>query len=165
MSAIKVIAGDFPSGDYIYSEWEAAIEGIATPTRVDLAGNIEKIEKLTEEQSTRLGRAAGLGVAGALVAGPVGAIVGGLLGGKRTQVCFLIEMKDGKTLTATSAPEIYAKIFSAKNKMKADIKLKEPSAQPKDEGTGGGTAPAWLATLFVTLLIALILFAMSKGNW
>lgn len=62
--------------------------------------DIQSIEVKTEEEAHRIARTAGWGVAGALVAGPLGAIAGGWFGGKRKDVTFCLTLKDGTQFIA-----------------------------------------------------------------
>lgn len=56
--------------------------------------------------------AAGWGAAGALVAGPVGAIVGGLLGGRGESVTFVTKFNDDKTMMGQVPKKIWIQMLS-----------------------------------------------------
>lgn len=60
--------------------------------------DIEDIRPLTEQDFTSGTGMIGWGVAGAVVAGPLGAIAGGVLGGKKNDVVFGLKLKDGRKL-------------------------------------------------------------------
>lgn len=62
------------------------------------------------EPSRSLGSALGWGVAGALVAGPVGLLAGLWLGGKEEEATFLATFKDGRKLLAITDGKTWSKI-------------------------------------------------------
>ncbi|MFP3409920.1 hypothetical protein SB757_35455, partial [Pseudomonas sp. SIMBA_065] len=67
--------------------------------RISLA-RISDLRLASLESSRSLGSALGWGVAGALVAGPVGLLAGLWLGGKEEEATFLATFKDGRKLMA-----------------------------------------------------------------
>lgn len=100
---MKVMSGDFQEGGAIYW-WRGffgGIKGVAVSTSFFGTAKYKKnqvssVEVLTSENATSVA-GAGFGIAaGALLAGPVGAIVGGMLGGKSSKQVAAVTFADGK---------------------------------------------------------------------
>lgn len=90
MAQVKVIGGDICKGAWQFtgmfgkvSMWRSTPDHLWAGERIDLSADVERIEQLTEESVKRLAGTAGWGIAGALIAGPLGAIGGMLLGGNK----------------------------------------------------------------------------------
>lgn len=58
----------------------------------------------------RLGGTVGWGVAGAALLGPIGLLAGLLLGGKGKDVTFILKLKDGRKMLATTDSKTFTKI-------------------------------------------------------
>lgn len=74
---------------------------------------VSEFKDLTVENvnsSKNIKRAIGLGVAGALLLGPVGVIAGYLLTGNDTEVTFMATLKGGQKLLAATDDETYQDI-------------------------------------------------------
>jgi len=68
---------------------------------------VSSVEVASEEDTRTVGRTAGWGIAGALVAGPLGAVAGGILGGKKNTVTFICKLKDGRRFVGVMKKKQY----------------------------------------------------------
>ena len=121
--SFKVIAGDFHSlttynSSSILKEKKliAAIvsdDGNNRVEEINLKGNIDKIEVVTEESKKKFIGAAGWGLVGSAALGPVGLIAGVLAGGNKKEICFVCYLKDGRKFMAFSDPTVYQEFVAA----------------------------------------------------
>lgn len=109
---IRVMGGDVPPGEWDYNG------GMMTPDpksgRVEclsLMGEISKLEIQTQDSVKELGKALGFTIAGALIAGPFGAVAGYLASGSRKEVCVLCVLKDGRKFVAVMDQRIYQQML------------------------------------------------------
>lgn len=115
--SFKYIAGDFPQGTTASGMFGQLMLNLpakamfAAPETVPLAGNIHSIDILTEENKNKLVGKAGWGLVGLAVFGPAGALAGLLLGGKKKEVSFVCELKDGKKFIGTADPQTYKRLL------------------------------------------------------
>ncbi|HJU70362.1 MAG TPA: SHOCT domain-containing protein [Paucimonas sp.] len=136
MAGIEILAGDFPLGR---AEFGFGIlvfpkktkQGFTTDVVVKPGETICAVQITTEVEASRLGKAAEAGVAGGLLLGPVGLVLGGLLGAADKQkktVTFSCELLDGRRFLGKADTAVYAKLeaFAFKNKGKA-------AASPKSD--------------------------------
>lgn len=112
MAKIKVLAGDFLQGD---AEYLAGTLTLVTPLYpwpgVSLKQtDISHMEIASEAPTTRMENALGLGLAGALVLGPVGAAAGLMFAPEHKEVTFLATLKDGRKLLAATDDKTYQTI-------------------------------------------------------
>ena len=109
----KIVGGDFPKNTNFQDVFGRIvltnIEGWSSKETI-LNNNIEKIELMTEEKAKSFLGAAGLGIVGGLVLGPLGALAGVLAGGNKKEICFACYLKDGKKFMAVSDAKTYQKI-------------------------------------------------------
>lgn len=116
MAKIKIHAGDFPKGTA-----NAHFGGIAFPWK---AGDgwtgegisfkeIAHLETASEESVKKLGGTVGWGVVGATLLGPVGLLAGLLAGGRKNEVTFVCEFKDGRKMLATTDSKTFTKMQAA----------------------------------------------------
>jgi hypothetical protein len=114
MAKVKVLAGDFASGEYTgsaYSKWGIVVlVHLGKPT---LKMQIASIEQLTQEKVKRLAGTAGWGIAGAALLGPLGAIGGMLLGGNKTEISFVCTGRDGKKFMGLTDAKFYQQLVAA----------------------------------------------------
>ncbi|WP_133365703.1 hypothetical protein [Qipengyuania sediminis] len=113
MGTINVHAGDWKKGKGSYGlgvfllprplGWEK--ESINSK-------HLTEVEVASEESVKRLGGAAGWGVAGAVLLGPVGLLAGALLGGRGKDVTFIARFRDGRKFLATTDSKTFIKIQS-----------------------------------------------------
>jgi len=115
MGKIKVHAGDFLDGDnycgpaaFLLITKEHRFWGEKIPLT-----ELETVEIATEESVRKLGGAIGLGVASAILFGPVGLLAGLLLAGKKKKVTFVAKFKDGRKLLATTDSKTYIMLQAA----------------------------------------------------
>lgn len=107
MAKIKVIAGNIDKGKY---EFMITDMTKTFGSKVQLSNNIDRIETLTEQDVKKLAGTAGWGLAGAALLGPLGAIGGMLIGGKKKEVCFACYLKDGQKFMAITTQKIYQQL-------------------------------------------------------
>lgn len=112
MATIKVLAGDFLQGN---GEFRFGILTLVTPLHpwpgISLKhSDIKRLEVASEASSTNLEGALGLGLAGALVLGPVGAAAGLMLAREEKEITFLATLKDGRTLMGATDDKTYQRI-------------------------------------------------------
>jgi len=125
MSKFEVIASpDFQNGGVFVvgtialrhkTETEPALFGTTTPRtyKYNVADDVQLVELQTEESVRKLSGAAGWGLAGAALGGPVGLLLGALLGGRRRdKVCFAATMKDGKRFLALADQSVYRQFLA-----------------------------------------------------
>lgn len=115
MAKITVHAGDFLKGDSQFSFGSLVLRteahsfvGEAIPI-----SQLESVEVAREESVKKIGGTIGWGAAGALVLGPVGLLAGLLLGGKKKEVTFVANFKDGRKLLATTDSGTFTKLQAA----------------------------------------------------
>ncbi|MCP1446679.1 hypothetical protein J3D54_005811 [Pseudomonas sp. GGS8] len=104
MAKIIVLAGDFPQGDGEYHSGTITLKTALKP-RLGKSFSVSEFKDLTVQNTDcnkNIKSAIGLGLAGALLLGPVGAIAGYLLAGKNTEVTFMATLKDGGKLLAAT---------------------------------------------------------------
>ena len=76
--------------------------------------DLERVELQTEESIRTLSSAAGWAAAGLVLGGPVGAVLGGLWGGRgKKELCFAVYLKNGQKFLAVGTPEEYQRLAAA----------------------------------------------------
>ncbi|RAS26117.1 MULTISPECIES: hypothetical protein [unclassified Pseudomonas] len=112
MTRLTVQSGDFLQGEGEFRNGSLTLKTPRSPSpgeRISLA-RIADLRLASLESSRSLGTALGWGVAGALVAGPVGLLAGLWLGGKEEEATFLATFKDGRKLMAITDGRTWSKI-------------------------------------------------------
>ncbi|WEK29730.1 MAG: hypothetical protein P0Y58_23010 [Candidatus Pseudomonas phytovorans] len=112
MTRLTVQSGDFLQGEGEYRNGSLTLKTPRSPSpgeRISLT-RISDLRLASLEPSRSLGSALGWGVAGALVAGPVGLLAGLWLGGKEEEATFLVTFKDGRKLMAITDGKTWSKI-------------------------------------------------------
>ena len=112
MAKIIVLAGDFPQGDGEYHLGTITLKTAFKP-RLGKSFSVSEFKDLTvqnTESNKNIKSAIGLGIAGAMLLGPVGAIAGYLLAGNNTEVTFMATLKDGGKLLAATDGDTYQDI-------------------------------------------------------
>ncbi|KJK19738.1 hypothetical protein ACIOVF_18560 [Pseudomonas sp. NPDC087612] len=112
MTRLTVQSGDFLQGEGEYRNGSLTLKTARSPSpgeKIALT-RITDLIVANQESSRSLSSALGWGVAGALVAGPVGLIAGLWLGGKEEEVTFLATFKDGRKLMAITDKKTWSKI-------------------------------------------------------
>lgn len=113
MANINVLAGDFLQGGGEYRGSTLTLEtalhpwpGINIPV-----GTIKTLELASAISGTRVENAIGLGLAGAMFLGPVGAAAGVMLANTETEVTFWVTLKDGRKLLAAADDRTYQRLL------------------------------------------------------
>ncbi|UVJ42739.1 hypothetical protein NVV94_19355 [Pseudomonas sp. LS1212] len=112
MTRLTVQAGDFLQGEGEYSNGSLILKTNTNPNAGEKIA-LTRIKEMTianQESSKSLGSAIGWGMAGALVAGPIGLIAGLWLGGKEEEITFVATLKDGRKLMAITDVKTYTKM-------------------------------------------------------
>lgn len=109
LGRINVLAGDFKKGNesqYVHGKFLMKNEGRFTREDI-LPSQIEKLELATEESVVSIGGAAGWGIAGSVLLGPIGLLAGLVLGGKGKDVTFICVFKDGRKFMGTASAGVF----------------------------------------------------------
>lgn len=119
MANIKIHAGDFSKGKGNISimlgmvsfsgAWQPG-DGFAAKINTFSGDDIDEITLATEDSVKKIGGTVGWGAVGALALGPVGLLAGLLLGGKGKDVTFVLKLKDGQKMLATTDSKTYTKL-------------------------------------------------------
>lgn len=119
---MEIHAGDFPkktqlvvSGNHarLALPWQAG-DGWGSGQKVELTkATVAELAIANEESVKKFGRAAGLGLVGGLVLGPAGLIAGALVGGRKKNVTFILELVDGRRMLATVDSSTFTKLQGA----------------------------------------------------
>lgn len=112
MTRLTVQAGDFLQGEGEYSNGSLTLKTAKSqfPGEKIALNRIKEMSVANQESSKSLGGAIGWGMAGALVAGPIGLIAGLWLGGREEEVTFVATLKDGRKLMAITDTKTYSKM-------------------------------------------------------
>lgn len=111
----KILSGDFPESTQLQEVLGKFTLNKLVGWKIEKIGlndNIERIELMTEEKAKSFLGAAGLGLVGGLVFGPVGALAGILAGGNKKEICFACYFKDGTKFMAVADPKTYQKLVA-----------------------------------------------------
>lgn len=110
--AFKIIAGDFPESTAYSSMLGTRIIswGWGKNKTLDLNGQVERVELVTEESKKKFLGSAGWGLVGGLALGPLGLLAGVLAGGNKKEVCFACHLKDGRKFMAIADSKTYQEI-------------------------------------------------------
>lgn len=105
----EIVSGDFKSGRgsahaHFFNQQKFVVK---RPGRQKLRQE-DLVTVEIVDSSQRQGFSVGLGLAGELVAGPLGALVAGSAGGRKGQVLFIGKTQDGRRFLARSDPEVFA---------------------------------------------------------
>ena len=113
---MRIVGGDFEAGDWSVQ----ARGGLVAMARTDgsirpsaAALQLAAVELLSVEKAKSLAAAGGWAAAGAVAFGAVGALGGGLLGGNRTDVCFRVQLGDGRGFVAVGRPQVFQQLCAA----------------------------------------------------
>ena len=111
----KYMAGDFPEGTLASDKRGALSLIIPTgnfwkPEPLQLKDNVKNVEVVTEENKAKILGKVGWGIAGSLL-GPVGTVAGLVLGGRKKEIVFVCELKDGKRFIGKADPKTHQKLL------------------------------------------------------
>jgi hypothetical protein len=124
MATFQIIAGDFgqhKEGSVTFGKYYRAdaqglnmphIDGGSRDVHYGL-GQIQSLEIATEQSLKKMSGAIGWGFAGAVALGPIGAIAGLLAGGRRDEVTFVCQFKDGRKFLGRCDTKTYTSIQAA----------------------------------------------------
>lgn len=118
MSAIKIHAGDFQH-IRLGQSWlgKKRLElfykgGPLLGEKLDLK-ELKEVTIANEESVKKIGGTVGWGVAGGVLLGPVGLLAGLLLGGKKKEVTFVAQIKDGRKFMGTASSQDFRTLQAA----------------------------------------------------
>jgi hypothetical protein len=104
--ANQVIGGDYPQGTPIGV-------GSKGPSVAYTYPRIKSVELVTSQNQKKFVGAAGWGLVGMAVLGPVGGLAGVLASGNRTQICFACQLHNGRRFLATADSKVYEAFLAA----------------------------------------------------
>lgn len=120
MAKITIHAGDFVHGGLgVYRLGWSGYELILATEKHRFMGEsipitqLETVEKASEENVKKIGGTVGWGLAGGALLGPVGLLAGLLAGGRKSEVTFTAQFKDGRRLLATTDSKTFTQLQSA----------------------------------------------------
>lgn len=119
MASVKVLGGDFNSlaaGSFNFGMIGLTPKGTVWggPQVYSLKNDCTDLQLVDERSNVKVAGAAGWGVAGALVAGPVGLLAGAILGGKGQKAVFMATFSDGKRVVAECDKATWARMLAAR---------------------------------------------------
>lgn len=112
MSKIIVLAGDIPQCDGEYHLGTITLKTSPKPG-VGKSFPVSEFKELSvqnTDSNKNIKSAIGLGIAGAMLLGPVGAIAGYLLAGNNTEVTFMATLKSGEKILVATDSETFQDI-------------------------------------------------------
>jgi hypothetical protein len=112
VSKIKVIAGDFShhvASRVVGNELRMQLRDKIFAEKIPLS-EIAELDVASKESVTRIGGAIGWGIAGEVLFGPVGLLVGLLRGGRRNETTFVCKLRDGRKFLAVANSRVYSKM-------------------------------------------------------
>lgn len=120
LGSIEVHAGDFKKGNWSQlmevgfplpepDHFLMKIDGQFLREKISVY-QIDQLEIATEENVMNLGSAAGWGLAGAVLLGPVGLLAGLIAGGRGKKVTFVCKFKDGRKFLGSAKAKTYTKM-------------------------------------------------------
>ncbi len=112
LGRIDIIAGDFKKGkesQYVRGNFLMKINESFLRKKINIT-EIRRLEEASEESVISVGGAAGWGLAGNVLLGPVGLLAGLVLGGKGINTTFVCEFKDGRKFLGTSTTKVFNEI-------------------------------------------------------
>lgn len=117
MAKIKVLAGDFNKhgansysfGSFVLVPKESTWGKSKSYTA---KRGLKSISEASEETGVRVFGAVGWGTVGVILAGPVGAIIGGIIGGRGKKITFIAEFTDGKKLMGEMDSKAWTKVMA-----------------------------------------------------
>lgn len=118
MPKFEILSGDFLSGKGTFHAGVFTIEtelftwpGLVLPIR-----EVTRISVISEESSTDTTSALTLGLAGAMVLGPLGAVAGFALSSQKQEVMFMVQLNDGRAFLGVASIDDYQSMERAINK-------------------------------------------------
>jgi hypothetical protein len=138
MAEFKVIAGDFGQGVKgnvrVGKMYRVSAQGFTMPvpgspykTQHIPTGQIDTLEVATEESLKKMSGSIGWGFLGGLALGPIGALAGVLAGGRKTELTFICQFKDGRKFLGQCYMKTYTAIQAATFVAQPKAKVSPPS--------------------------------------
>jgi len=116
----KIVSGDFRGATLVGNELAWFTRRLWPPPKMTdaqvLEGNIREINVLDEEAKPKLSHRLGYGLAGGALAGPLGAIGGALLAGKKKDFYIEVVLTNGKRFIAKVDQKTYVRLCGYKVK-------------------------------------------------
>lgn len=111
---LRMISGDFPQHTAMQVVFKSVVLawGFSKDKKLSLNDNVASVEVLDDEKTKSLGKAAAGAVAGAVLLGPLGAVLGGMASGNKRNMVVDCKLKDGKAFIAEVDSEGYKKLLS-----------------------------------------------------
>lgn len=138
---MQILGGDF--GENTPARIQTRLNG--SPTELWVAKGLSRIEipffeieavtEITDENKVSVLGGLGWGVAGTLIAGPIGAVVGGLLGGRKKVVTVMVSTTKGKKLLATATPAEVTQLTTMAMRRKPRVASQVEPSHPKPKQT------------------------------
>ncbi len=123
MAQVRILAGDIEPQKASLELWFGALKcryndspGFSWTgynSDIDVATDVDRVEVQTEDSVKTLAGTASWAAAGALLAGPLGAVIGGVFGGHKKEVCFAAYLKDGRRFLAVADSDTFRQIQAA----------------------------------------------------
>lgn len=112
---INIHAGDFAKGKkhhYVHGKFLMKTKGKFFRETIH-SSQISKLEHATEKSVVSLGGAAGWGITGTILLGPIGLLAGLVLGGRGKKVTFICIFKDGRKFIGTASSNVFVALQKA----------------------------------------------------
>ena len=115
MAKINILAGDFLEGSAVYEPGFITIQTAVYPWPGLKIATSEILDTMVvSETSYRdVSSAVGLGLAGALALGPIGAVAGVMLADDEVELTFSMQLRDGRSLLCAAEKRTYRDIETA----------------------------------------------------
>src|SRR5690349_17807674 len=100
MAKIKILAGDFLDGHATYEPGVITIETVVYPwpgLKISTQ-EIRDVSLVSESSRRDVSSSVSLGLAGAMVLGPIGAFAGLMLAGEEEEITFSLMLRDGRSM-------------------------------------------------------------------
>lgn len=119
----KYLGGDIPQKGISVQKpfgnfWLVWSTGLFSQDKIDLKTQLNTIQEVTDENKLKLSAVVGWGFIGTVIAGPVGTVIGSILGGKKNRKVIACELTNGyKCLLEVNNDEYLKLISFAKNNL------------------------------------------------
>ncbi|MDB5980154.1 MAG: ribosome assembly protein 4 [Pseudomonas sp.] len=118
MAKIQVLAGDFLDGRANYYSGHINVETALYPwpgLNVPVS-DIKSLQIDSETATPSIPSALGLGLAGAMILGPLGAAAGLMLAEDKKEITFYMALEDGRKLVGVTDADTYSSLEKAASK-------------------------------------------------
>lgn len=115
MAKIKILAGDFLDGCAVFEPGLITIETAVYPWPGLKIATCEILDAtvVSETSHRDVSSAVGLGLAGALALGPIGAVAGVMLADDEIELTFSMQLRDGRSLLCAAEKRAFRDIEAA----------------------------------------------------